>query len=215
MTKKIVLMAVLALLAAQSAAAGERPRPGDQAAKEARAAEQQVRKMAFKRATRHCVELKQQLGRTAFKAAYPSFHACVLARVEAERANQGEAKAECLAKLGKRAKGKGLRACLAKTSAADSALELEQVVNAAKACAEELASDPAAFRADYGKNHNLANAFGQCVAAKAKADAEDESAEVDDHEEEEVDDAAEDELDDDRAAEDDEDEESELEDDGE
>jgi hypothetical protein len=216
MTKKIVLAAALALLAAPTAAAEERPAPGEKGGKETRAAERHVQKAELKLAMRHCAELKKQLGRVAFEAAYPTFRACVLARVQAERANRSEAKAECLAKLGKRANGKRLRACMAKSAAADSALEREAVVSAAKACAEELSADPAGFRAEYGKNHNLANAFGKCVAMKSKARAEDENTEVDEHEDEkEVDDADEDEPDDGEVAEDDAGEESELEDGGE
>jgi hypothetical protein len=192
MTKKIVLAAVLALLAAPVATAEERPGPVDKAGKEQRAAERKAGKLELKQAMRHCVELKQQVGRAAFKATYPTFRACVLARVQAERANRSEAKTECLAKLGKRAKAKRLAACMAKTAAADSAHEREAVVNAAKACAEELAGDPAGFRAEYGTSHNLAHAFGKCVAAKAKAGPGEEGGDVDAHEEDEdVDQAAE------------------------
>ena len=200
MAKKIVLAAVVALLAAPMAAAEERPAPADKAGKEKRATERQPRKIELKQATRHCAELKQQIGRAAFEATYPTFRACVLARVQAERANRSEAKADCLAKLdkaklGKRAKAKRLAACTAKTAAADSALEREAVVNAAKACAEELAADPAAFRAEYGKSRNLAHAFGKCVAAKAKAGGEDESGDAGDEEEEEAEDADDEDLD--------------------
>jgi len=192
MAKKIVLAAVLALLAAPVATAEERPGPVDKAGKEQRAAERKAGKLELKQAMRHCVELKQQVGRAAFKATYATFRACVLARVQAERANRSEAKTECLAKLGKRAKAKRLAACMAKTAAADSAHEREAVVNAAKACAEELAGDPAGFRAEYGTSHNLAHAFGKCVAAKAKAGPGEEGGDVDAHEEDEdVDQAAE------------------------
>jgi hypothetical protein len=203
MAKKIVLAAVLALLAAPVATAEERPAPVDKAGKEQRAAERKAGKLELKQATRHCAELKQQVGRAAFKATYPTFRACVLARVQAERANRSEAKAECLAKLdnkaklGKRAKAKRLAACTAKTAAADSALEREAVVNAAKSCAEELAGDPDGFRAEYGTSHNLAHAFGKCVAAKAKAGAADESGDVDEHEEEDEEDVDQAEEDDD------------------
>ena len=171
MTKKIVLAAVLALLAAPMAAAEERPAPAEKAGKEKRAGERKASKLELKQAARHCAELKRKVGRTAFEVTYPTFRACVLARVQAERANRSEAKADCIAKLGKRAKGKRLAACMAKTAAADSALEREAVVNAAKACAEELAADPAAFRDEYGSSRNLAHAFGKCVSAKAKAKA--------------------------------------------
>ncbi len=216
MAKKIVLAAVLALLAAPVATAEERPAPVDKADKEQRAAERKAGKLELKQATRHCAELKQQVGREAFKATYPTFRACVLARVQAERANRSEAKAECLAKLdnkaklGKRAKAKRLAACTAKTAAADSALEREAVVNAARACAEELAGDPDGFRAEYGTSHNLAHAFGKCVAAKAKAGAAEESGDVDEHEEEkDADHAAEEDDDDGDVIVDDEDDEDE------
>ena len=197
MAKKIVLAAVLALLAAPVATAEERPAPVDGAGKEQRKAERNAGKLELKQATRHCAELKQQVGRAAFKATYPTFRACVLARVQAERANRSEAKADCLAKLddkaklGKRAKAKRLAACTAKTAAADSALEREAVVNAARSCAEELAGDPDGFRAEYGTSHNLAHAFGKCVAAKAKAGAGEESDSDEHAEDEDVDQAAE------------------------
>jgi hypothetical protein len=204
MAKKIVLAAVLALLAAPVATAEERPAPVDKAAKEQRSAERKAGKLELKQATRDCAELKQQVGRAAFKATYPTFRACVLARVQAERANRSEAKTECLAKLGKRAKAKRLAACMAKTAAADSALEHEAVVNAAKSCAEELAGDPAGFRAEYGTSHNLAHAFGKCVAAKAKAGSGHEDGDVDAHEDhEDVDQAAEEDNDDGDVVEDD------------
>jgi len=190
MTRKFVLAAVLALLAAPMAAAEERPAPGGKAAKEKSAAERHGQKGELKQATRHCAELKRKLGRTPFEATYPTFRACVLARIQAERTNRSEAKAACLAKLGKdarlgkRAKAKRLAACMAKKAAGDSALEREAVVNAAKACAEELAADPAAFRAEYGTGRTLANAFGKCVESKAKA-GDDEAGEADEDEESE------------------------------
>jgi hypothetical protein len=42
-------------------------------------------------------------------------------------------------------------------------------VSPAAACRTERATDPAAFKTKYGKNHNQKNAFGKCVSAKAKA----------------------------------------------
>ena len=51
----------------------------------------------------------------------------------------------------------------ASNDAADAA-----VTNAARACKAERASDPAAFRAKYGKNTRRSNALGKCVSQAAK-----------------------------------------------
>ena len=42
------------------------------------------------------------------------------------------------------------------------------VTNAARTCKAERASDPAAFRAKYGKNTRKSNALGKCVSQTAK-----------------------------------------------
>jgi hypothetical protein len=46
------------------------------------------------------------------------------------------------------------------------------VLDAVKQCRAERSSDPAAFKAKYGKNRNRANAFGKCVSQTAKANAQ-------------------------------------------
>ena len=46
--------------------------------------------------------------------------------------------------------------------------EQQATLNAAKQCKAELAANPAAFKAKYGKNTSKANAFGKCVSSNAK-----------------------------------------------
>jgi hypothetical protein len=46
---------------------------------------------------------------------------------------------------------------------------IEALKNAAQTCKEERAADPAAFRAEYGSNHNKRNAFGKCVVRHLRA----------------------------------------------
>jgi hypothetical protein len=62
--------------------------------------------------------------------------------------------------------------CVSEQAAAEVAEQQEAIVNAAKACKAErgtTTASRAAFAAQYGKNANKKNAFGKCVAEKAKA----------------------------------------------
>ena len=195
MKHRMLLAALAAALAAplavQAAPLEERPpAPAGAAAtknddKAKSKADKHHVKAELEQAERQCAALRKQLGKTAFAATYPTMKACLAARVQAERAHRTEAKTECEAKLGKRADPKRVAACTAKSAAEDSAEERTTVVNAAKACADELAADPSGFRAEYGAKHNLASAFGKCVSAKASGEDEDED---DEHEDEDEDD---------------------------
>jgi hypothetical protein len=53
--------------------------------------------------------------------------------------------------------------------------QVENDVNAAKACKAERKADPTAFAEKYGSNKNKRNAFGKCVSAQAKAPKDDRS----------------------------------------
>lgn len=210
--------ALAAPLAVQATPLEERPPAPPKAAaddhagktesKQERRRSPHARKAELKQAVSQCRALRKQLGARAFEAAYPTARACVRERMEAERANRAEAKADCQAKLGEDAKPRRIAKCAAKTAANDSAEERAAVVGAAKACAEELAADPAGFRAEYGQGRSLANAFGKCVSANVSGgeDAkEDEASETDEHDEDDDDDDDDDEDDehDDAVAEDD------------
>ena len=59
--------------------------------------------------------------------------------------------------------------CVSKRAKATEAAQQEAHTNAAKQCAEARSTDPAAFRAEWGTNHNGANAYGKCVSATARA----------------------------------------------
>ena len=200
MKYRILLAAFAAALAAplavQATPLEERPpaapkaatddHAGKTEAKQERRRAEHARKAELKQAVSQCRALRKQLGARAFAAAYPTALACVRERMEAERANRAEAKADCQAKLGKDAKARRIAKCAAKSAASDSAAERAAVVGAAKACAEELAADPAGFRAEYGQGRSLANAFGKCVAASVAGDEdakEDEAAATDEHDE--------------------------------
>lgn len=166
------------------------------AAKE-RAQGKKVHKAELKQAARQCAALRKQLGKQAFAAQYPTPAACLKARIAAERAHRAEAKTECEAKLGEGASPKRVAACAAKSAAQDSAEERATVVNAAKACAEELSADPTGFRAEYGTSKNLANAFGKCVSAKASGEEDDDAEKDEDDHDGEDDHADDDETDED------------------
>jgi hypothetical protein len=62
--------------------------------------------------------------------------------------------------------------CVSQTAAAEVAEQQQAIVNAAKACKTErgtTATSRTAFADQYGTNANKKNAFGMCVAEKAKA----------------------------------------------
>jgi hypothetical protein len=62
--------------------------------------------------------------------------------------------------------------CVSQQAAAEVAEQQQAIVNAAKACKTErgtTAATRAAFAEEYGTNANKKNAFGKCVAEKAKA----------------------------------------------
>jgi hypothetical protein len=68
-------------------------------------------------------------------------------------------------KHGKNAFGKCVSSKAQAANGAADAIVLDAVLQ----CRAERANDPAAFRARYGKNRTRANAFGKCVALRAKA----------------------------------------------
>jgi hypothetical protein len=70
--------------------------------------------------------------------------------------------------------------CVSRQARAQNAAEEQAADNAPAKCRAERARDPAAFAAKYGTGRRGANAFGKCVSATAKADAEEAIAEHDD-----------------------------------
>ena len=58
--------------------------------------------------------------------------------------------------------------CVSSKAAAAAAERQQAVVDAAAECKAERAANPSAFRNKYGSNRNKSNAFGRCVAQRAK-----------------------------------------------
>jgi hypothetical protein len=58
--------------------------------------------------------------------------------------------------------------CVSKKVRAEIRKDVAAFKNAAKECRAERNADPAAFRQNYGTNHNGRNAFGKCVSSKVK-----------------------------------------------
>jgi hypothetical protein len=58
--------------------------------------------------------------------------------------------------------------CLSRKVNADIRKDTTEFKNAAKECKAERRADPAAFRQQYGNNHNGRNALGKCVSSKVK-----------------------------------------------
>jgi hypothetical protein len=141
-----------------------------------------------------CTAERTAIGASAFRDLYGTnanksnaFGKCVAKRAQARGENHQNAVDECRAEQsdpnfaaghdgktfdqfygtgnGKNAFGK----CVSGKAKAENQSEDAATVNAAKQCKRERASDPAAFKAKYGTNRNKTNAFGKCVAQKAKA----------------------------------------------
>ena len=133
-----------------------------------------------------CTDEKQAMGTKLFKQTYASkstakaMTACVAKREPAAATDAKNAAKACKAehasdpaafaekygtnKNKKNAHGK----CVSRKAQQATEAETEARVNAARACKAERAADPAAFKANYGKNKNDKNAFGRCVSQTAK-----------------------------------------------
>ena len=141
-----------------------------------------------------CTAQRTAMGDVAFKALYGTnankanaFGVCVSKAAKLAQANAGAAVSACKKeqsdpafaaahsgksfsqfygtnKQGTNAYGKCVSA---EASQADDA-EQAATISAAKSCKTEQAAGRDAFKAKYGTNANKSNAFGKCVAAKAK-----------------------------------------------
>lgn len=134
-----------------------------------------------------CKEQRRTMGMSAFRSLYAptgspkaAFDAC-LTKVSAQVTTTFKnAAKECKAlreqdpvafktNWGTNANGANAFGKCVSSKAHETTEELQDAtLNAAKQCKADRAKDPAAFKANWGTNHNKANAFGKCVSAKAK-----------------------------------------------
>jgi hypothetical protein len=121
-------------------------------------------KPLVKNAAKYCKSLRDDLGSEVFRQTYGgagnAFGKCVSQRVHELRDARRAARQSC------RDEGrKAFKQCVRETLATEVADDDDGVLNAAKVCAAERQTDPAAFTEKYGTNHNKRNAFGKCVSS--------------------------------------------------
>ncbi len=176
--RKIALLVTLALMAVPATAlAADSPSSSDQAS-----------------AAKLCSAQRTAMGAAAFTALYGTngsaanaYGKCVSKLAKGQEQNRLNAAKQCTAeqsdssfaanhggksfdqlygsgKNGKNAFGK----CVSTKAQAATEAQQQATVNAAKACKAERGADAAAFKTKYGTGKTKANAFGKCVAAKAK-----------------------------------------------
>lgn len=150
---------------------------------------------AAKSAQATCTKLKATMGTTAFTQAYPTFGACVSKYAPIEQQAVASAQDTCSAqqadtsfasthggktfdqfygngKNGKNAFGN----CVSSVAKASSQAEQQSRTNPAQTCrALRTQLTASVFSSTYGKNANDKNAFGKCVSATAKAQAQNEA----------------------------------------
>jgi hypothetical protein len=169
--RRVLFTAFTALLVAPAfALADSTPSPADQAA-----------------AVQQCTAQRTSMTVPAFKLLYGTnanhsnaFGKCVSKLAKQDAQNQTNAAAQCRAersadpaafkaKYGTNDnKSNAFGNCVSTKAKAAAAAQQQATVNAAKLCFAERKTDPAAFKAKYGTNHNKSNAFGKCVSSKAK-----------------------------------------------
>jgi hypothetical protein len=171
MSRKLIIMVVVAALVAPAAALAGPPGP------------------VGKNASAACAALQEKLGTAAFATAYGRFGACVSSQVKLELQNIAAAQAACTAEqadanfaathngktfaqfYGSGKNGKNaLARCVILKSRASSQAEVSNTPNPAQTClALRTQLGPAAFRLLYGTTANHRNAFGKCVSQAAAA----------------------------------------------
>jgi hypothetical protein len=144
--------------------------------------------------SRACKAQRNTMGMTAFRLLYaPSgtpkaaMDACVAQQAQLVSSETKNAAKACRAERGTTAasrsafeerygdngnKKNAFGKCVSSQVATEVAEQQQAIVNAAKACKTErgtTAATRAAFAEEYGTNANKKNAFGKCVAEKAKA----------------------------------------------
>jgi hypothetical protein len=135
-------------------------------------------KPLVKNAAKYCKSLRDDLGSEVFRQTYGgagnAFGKCVSQRVHELRDARRAARQSCREELTagesslrhKGSKGpKAFKQCVREKLATEVADDDDGVLNAAKVCAAERQTDPAAFTEKYGTNHNKRNAFGKCVSS--------------------------------------------------
>jgi hypothetical protein len=136
--------------------------------------------LAVKAAKAACRAELDTLGREGFRALYGAHPARTCMRQHMADAQDAirNASQECRAEreadpakfaadYGENANGRNaFGKCVSRKVRQDMAEEVQESLNAARACRAERRADPAQFAADYGTRPN---AFGKCVSAKARA----------------------------------------------
>jgi len=164
----MTLLAVLAVFAVPAALADDQPTP-----------------QAQQNAAQQCKAQLKKMNTTDFRLLWGTnkngknaFGNCVALTTQQNQDNVQSAEEQCRAerakdptafatKWGTNANGKNaFGKCVSQTAKAMAQEEQQETLNAAQQCKAERAKDPAAFRANYGTNHNKRNAFARCVAKK-------------------------------------------------
>jgi hypothetical protein len=125
-----------------------------------------VNQTDYKNAAKFCKALRSDMGTDTFKQTYGTnknrsnaFGKCVSKNAKTVHSIHADAVAQC-----KSAHTKPLGKCVSSTERQKQAAAQDEIVNAAKQCRSERATDPNAFSQKYGTNHNKRNAFGKCVS---------------------------------------------------
>ena len=141
----------------------------------------------YKNAAKFCKALRADIGKTTFKQTYGTnenrsnaYGKCVsknareldqnhASAVKACRAERDANEAAFVEKYGTNKRGtNAFGKCVSAKEDQAEDQDHDAIVNAAKTCRAERATDPAAFREKYGTNRNKRNAFGKCVSKLAK-----------------------------------------------
>jgi hypothetical protein len=139
-------------------------------------------KIARKAATAACQAEAKEMGRKEFRAAYGkrAMRACVRAVMPEAKEIVANAAQECRTereadkdafreKYGTNGnKRNAFGKCVSKKTGPALEEAADAATNAAQSCRAEMKADPQAFVEKYGTNGNKRNAFGKCVAQKAK-----------------------------------------------
>jgi G:T/U-mismatch repair DNA glycosylase len=145
-------------------------------------------------AARICAGLEQTMGAATFKATYGTnatksnaSGTCVSRWAKIEQQDTLKATHQCAAEqndpnfasshggktfaqfygTGKTGNKNAFGRCVSMKVRTLTTAQAVATVNAARACAKERATDPAAFKSKYGTNADKSNAFGRCVSLKA------------------------------------------------
>jgi hypothetical protein len=167
MTRKITLIAALALLAFPATATATHPNTERNAAKA-------------------CKAQRTALGETTFRLLYGggrnAYGKCVSQHARAQHDAQTNASQTCRqeretlgtaafnAKYGKNRNDRNaFGKCVSQHAQQELATEQQETISAARSCrAERQSMGAAAFNSKYGKNRNDRNAFGKCVSQKVR-----------------------------------------------